>query len=80
MEIGALFPEHIVGFRAKGYYVALDDRFTEAYAYGANNCAKLAFLCWRKSPADALNQHLRPRDHIQTHPIFRVACRLQIPR
>ena len=30
MEIGALFPEYIVGFRAKGYYVALDDRFTEA--------------------------------------------------
>ena len=35
MEIGALFPEYIVGFRAKGYYFALDDRFTEARAYGA---------------------------------------------
>jgi hypothetical protein len=32
MEIVALFPEYIVGFRAKGYYVALDDRFTEARA------------------------------------------------
>ena len=35
MEIGALFPEYIVGFRAKGYYVALDDRITEVHAYGA---------------------------------------------
>ena len=34
MEIGALCPEYIAGFRAKGYYVALDVRFTEAHAYG----------------------------------------------
>ena len=35
MEIGALFPEYIVGFRAKGCTVELDDRFTKAHAYGA---------------------------------------------
>jgi hypothetical protein len=28
-------PEYIVGFRTKGYTVDLDDRFTEAHAYGA---------------------------------------------
>ena len=35
MEIGVLSPEYIASFRAKGSAVALDDRFTEAHAYGA---------------------------------------------
>ena len=35
MEIIVLCPEYIAGFRAKGCAVVLDDRFTDAHAYGA---------------------------------------------
>ena len=35
METGALCPEYVAVFLAKGYTVDLDDRFTEAHAYGA---------------------------------------------